>query len=263
MPAGNGEAPRARALGLWQFAALLLALLVAVETVAIIVIVVPMNWKLGQDFEYYRAVGERFLADGSYYLPRQLSGPYVVALMQDVLYPPLALLLFVPFAVLPWVLWWAIPIAITSYVLWTLRPAPWAWCAMLLLLAWPRAIGAYLFGNTDIWAVAAVAAGIRWGWPAVLLAVKPVFAPFALIGIRYRSWWVAAVVLVLVSIPMLPLWLDYVRSTRNMSINGDYSLGSLPLLLVPIVAWIGGPAAPRWVARLRRSSGRARLPAHD
>ncbi len=243
---------RTRRLGLWQFAALLLAIVVAIETVAIIVVVVPMNWKLFQDYEYYRAVGERFVQDGSYYLPRQLSGPYVVALMQDVLYPPIALWLFVPFTVLPAFVWWAIPVAVTGYVLWTLRPAPWTWCVMLLLVAWPRAIGAYLFGNTDMWAVAAVAAGIRWGWPVVLLAIKPIFAPFALIGIRRRSWWVAAAVLAVVSIPMFPLWLDYVRSTRNMTIDLDYSLGSVPLMFVPIVAWIGSPSAPGWVARFRR-----------
>jgi hypothetical protein len=219
--------------------------------VAIVLFVVPMNWKLFQDYEYYRAVGERFLSDGSFYLPRQLSGPYLVHLMEDVLYPPVALLLFIPFAVLPAVLWWVIPMTITGYVLWKLQPAPWAWCVMLILLAHPRGIGSYLFGNTDIWAVAIIAAGIRWKWPAVLLVFKPIYLPFALIWIRHRSWWIALALVALVSLLMLPLWLDYLASTRNMTINADYSLGSLPLMLVPIVAWIGSPSAPPWVARIR------------
>ena len=45
----------------------------------------------------------------------QLAGPYDVTLMTDVLYPPSALLLFVPFSILPIVLWWVVPIAITGY----------------------------------------------------------------------------------------------------------------------------------------------------
>ena len=35
-----------------------------------------------------------------------------------------ALWLFVPFTVLPAVLWWAIPIAVTAWAIWRLRPAP-------------------------------------------------------------------------------------------------------------------------------------------
>jgi hypothetical protein len=249
LPAAGASVP-SRRIGRLEFAALVLLVVLAIEVVWIVLFVVPLNWKLGQDYVYYRDVGQRFIDSGSYYLPRQLNGPYVVALMVDVLYPPVALLLFVPFAFLPWFLWWAIPIAITGYVLWKLRPAPWAWCVMLILMMYPWSIGSYLFGNTEMWVVAVVAATIRWGWPGVFLVLKPPFLPLALIGIRRRSWWIAAAVLAAISIPMLPLWLDYVTSTLNMSIRSDYAVGGIPLVLVPIVAWISGPDAPKWVGRV-------------
>ena len=78
--------------------------------------------------------------------------------MTDVLYPPSALFLFVPFAVAAIVLWWVVPIAITGYAIWRWRPAWWGVAAMLALLCWPRAHAAFLFGNTDMWAMAGVAA---------------------------------------------------------------------------------------------------------
>ena len=57
-------------------------------------------------------------------------------------------------------------------------------------LAYPRAIGAYLFGNTDMVMVAAVAGGLDSGWPAILVTIKPSPGPGP-IGIRHRSWWIA------------------------------------------------------------------------
>jgi hypothetical protein len=195
---------------------------------------------LGMDYGFYRDVGARWLADGSYYLPHQLAGPYDLELMRDVLYPPTALLLFVPAALVPAVLWWAVPIGVTLFVAIGWRPERWAIGAALLLLAWPRAHAAFLFGNTDIWAMAAVAAGLRWGWPAILVALKPTLAFLALIGIRRESWWIAAFGLGLLAAATMSLWLDYfivLGNTRNMGL--DYSLGALPLLCVPLVLWLG------------------------
>jgi hypothetical protein len=192
------------------------------------------------DYLFYRDVGARWLADGSYYLPGQLSGdPYPVALMVDVLYPPHALLLFVPFAVLPPVAWWIVPLAIVGLTVWRWRPAPWTWPVMILLLMWPRANAAFLYGNTDMWMAAGIAAGLAWGWPALALTLKPIFLPLAFIGVRTRAWWVAAAVLVIVSLAMIPLWIQYVTVIRTVQVGLDYSLGSVPLLLVPIVAWFG------------------------
>jgi hypothetical protein len=243
---------------LLRFAAGVVLVLLVIETAYLVSVVIPANWSLGQDFRYYANVGAQWLADGSYYLPRQLEWPYVARLMEDVLYPPNALYLFVPAAVLPWIAWWAVPIAVTLYVLWSWKPQPWAVFVMLALLMWPRAIGAYLFGNTDMWAVAGVAAGLRWGWPAVLLVLKPTFAPFALLGVRQRSWWVGLILLGLVSALQLPLWFDYFTAMRNITISGDYSLGSLPLLAVPIVGYLGGNGAHHRIAHWRdhRTGGR-------
>lgn len=194
---------------------------------------------IGMDFRFYRDVGARWLTDGSYYLPRQLAGPYDVQLMADVLYPPHALVLFVPFAFLPAILWWAVPIGVTLYIIRDMPPAPWAVVGMLLLLMWPRAHAAFIFGNSDMWMMAAVAAGLRWGWPALLVTIKPTVAVLALVGLRRRSWWVVVGLLALASLPMLPLWFDYALSVRNLRIDPWYSLGSLPLLLIPVVAWLG------------------------
>lgn len=194
---------------------------------------------LGIDAAYYRELGARWLADGSYYLPHQLAGPYDVTLMVDVLYPPSALLLFVPAAILPAPLWWAVPLGVTGYVIAGWRPGMVAIAGMLLLLAWPRATGAIVFGNTDMWAMAAVAAGLRWGWPALAVTLKPTLAPFALVGIRRRSWWIAAALGVAIAALTWPLWLDYVTAMRHLRADPGYSLGSIPILLVPIVGWLG------------------------
>jgi hypothetical protein len=200
------------------------------------------------DYVFYRDIGAGWLQDGSYYLPHQLTGvPYDLAPMADVLYPPHALFLFVPLVFVPAIVWWAIPIAVIAYAVWRWRPAPWAWAAMIVLLMWPRANAALLFGNTDMWMAAGVAAGLIWGWPALILTLKPTLLPFALLGANRRAWWAGSVVLLVVGVAMIPLWLDYVTALRTVHIGLDYSLGSLPLVLVPMVAWLGRRSAgDRW-----------------
>ena len=76
------------------------------------------------DYGFYHDVGARWLADGTYYLPHQLAGPYQLSLMIDILYPPSALLLFVPFSIAPAILWWAIPIGVTLLVVVVGTPRP-------------------------------------------------------------------------------------------------------------------------------------------
>ena len=235
------EETAARRRRLWLFAALCLAVLVVAEAVWIYATIVQF-WGPAQDYWYYRNLGIVFLETGQFYLPHQLAGEYWIQVMVDVLYPPNALLLFVPFAFLPAPLWWVIPIGLTLHVIRGLNPKPWAYVLMLLLLMWPRAVGAFLFGNTDMWAMAGVAAGVRWGWPAVLLLLKPTFAPFALIGIRQKRWWVALLALCAFSLLQLPLWFDYLTAMRNTTLDPWYSLGSFPLLLIPLVAWMGRSA---------------------
>jgi hypothetical protein len=174
-----------------------------------------------------------------FYWPHQLEGPYDFSVMVDNLYPPPALPLFVAAAIMPWFLWWAIPAAVVLFVIAGYRPGPWAIAAMLVAMCWQKANIAWMYGSTDIWMMAGVAGGLRWGWPAAFVLLKPSLAPFALVGVRRPSWWIAAAVLAVVSLPMLPLWADYLTSMRNLRVDPAYSLHSIPLLLIPIIAWLG------------------------
>ncbi len=232
--------------------------LILIGTGAILVIVAweaVVLWRylgdqraLGTDFDYYRGVGQRWLDSGSMYLPRQLAGPYVVKADVDVLYPPIALLLFVPFTILPWPAWWLIPIGVVVSLVLRWRPAPWSWPILAFLAAWPSQVAHVLFGNTDNWVIAAVAGGLAAGWPGVLVLLKPSLAPFALLGMRRRSWWVAALLLGLLSVAMLPLWQDYFTAIRNSDINASYSLLQVPPMFIPVVAWLA--RQPGGIARL-------------
>jgi hypothetical protein len=233
-----------------------------VAGLAVMAILVSLSSRtdLGIDYGFYRDVGARFLEDGTYYLPHQLAGPYPVTLMVDVLYPPAALLLFVPFVWLPAVLWWAIPLGILGYVVWSYRPGPWTWLTILCLAAWPRTVGAIMFGNTDMWVAAGIAGGLRWGWPVALVALKPVFLPFAVIGIRDRWTWVVGLGLLVVSLPMLA---DYITAMRNVQTSAiQYSIGSMPFALLPIVASLGATRGgwSSWRTARRTPAGPARLP---
>jgi hypothetical protein len=243
-----------RPIGLWAFAAAFVFLLVAVETLAIVVFVIAGSdvWSIGMDYRFYRDVGTRWLEDGSFYTPEQLTGPYVGRLMVDVFYPPTALWLFVPFAVLPAVLWWAVPILVVLFALLRMRPRPWAWLIIAILLAWPRAIGAYLFGNTDIWIVAALASGFVWGWPAAFVIVKPALLPLVLPIVRRQRFWAGLAAVAALTIPTLPLWPAYVQAMRDLTIDLGHSIGSVPLMAIPLVAWLGS----RQDLTKRRAGGR-------
>ena len=134
-----------------------------------------------------------------------------------------------------------------------------------MLLAWPRASGAFLYGNTDIWVMAAVAAGLRWGWPAVFVALKPSLAPLALVGIGHRSWWVGVFAFAMLVPATMALWWDYLVVLTNVrGLGSDYSWGSVPLLLVPVLLWAGRlrSGRPTGVSAVRAGTGHvARRPA--
>ena len=101
-----------------------------------------------------------------------------------------------------------------AFLVWC-RPGPIAWpCSRSSCVA-QRTQTAFLFGNTDLWMAAAVAGGIRWGWPAALLVIKPTFLVLAIVGVRRREFWIALAVSAIVSIPMAALWVDYVQAMRN------------------------------------------------
>lgn len=210
---------------------------------------------VGGDLGYYQTVAQRWVDSGVYYTDTQLAGPYQVQTQVDNLYPPHALYLFVPFLVLPAILWWIVPLALVAYVVWWCRPAARSLPLLALLLLFPKTPNLIIYGNSDMWVAAAIAAGVRWGWPAVLVTFKPSVAIFGAIGIRTRSWWIAAGALGLVSLPFLALWLDYPKVMINSSAGVWYSLGDLPYLLLPIAAWLvstrrGSTPAVRWAAAL-------------
>lgn len=192
----------------------------------------------GHDFTLYRDAASSWLAGTGFYHPYQFA-PYVIT-EREILYPPTSLILFAPFTVLPAVLWWAIPLAILG---WSIRQARgWRLAAVLLCLTFPLAHGVswsldmIVNGNPVIWAAAGVALAVRFGvGPLALLKPSPFLLPFALIGIRSRAWWLTLAALILVSLPFLPMWLDYGRVLLNSSgADIGYMVYSVPLMLVPV-----------------------------
>jgi len=200
----------------------------------------------GVDFRILMSATERWLDGGPFYYPYQLAGPYDISAMDrleqsPVMYPPTMLLLLVPLTVLPAVLWWAIPVAVTGWVVWQHQPRPLVWLVLVLLLVFPTTLNSLWTGNPTIWFTMALALGTRYGWPFVLLLLKPTLAPLALLGIRRRSWWLALAVLALISLPFLPMWFDYLAVLRNTThtLGILYSFNQLPALFIPIIAWLG------------------------
>ena len=198
---------------------------------------------VGVDFQLYRDTATRWLAGGPFFEPYQLAGPYQIS-AGDILYPPVGLWLFVPFAVLPAVaaavLWWAIPLGVTAWAIRRLRPGPRAWPLIALCLAWPTTPLKIWTGNPVIWAVAAVALGTLYRWPSVFALLKPSLFPFALFGANRRSWWLALAGFGVLCLPFGSLWADWLTSVVNSRGGGVlYSALEIPMLLLPLVAWLG------------------------
>jgi hypothetical protein len=229
---------------------LAIALSLAVFLVPVFFVLVvphPLEQPLGVDFDLYRDATNRWLGGGPFFEPYQLAGPYEIR-AGDILYPPVALWLFAPFAAptgglgsLAAVAWWAIPLGITAGVVWNLRPQPWTWPLIALCVANPTTLLKIWTGNPVIWSMAAMALAVgvsRLFGPFVLL--KPSLAPFALFGVRRRSWWIGLAVLVVLSLPFGGLWADWVASVLNSRGGGLlYSTLEVPMLLLPLVAWLG------------------------
>jgi hypothetical protein len=197
---------------------------------------------VGMDYGIYMDRTRDWLNGDGFYRSRQLTGlPYDIQ-NGDSFYPPTLLYLLVPFALgLPTILWWLIPFVIIVIALAHIRPPTWTWPIMAFVLLLPRAAPILVLGNPSIWIIAAAFAGVAWGWPSVLVLLKPTLAPFALIGIRRRSWWIGLGVLALVSLPFGAMWLDYgtalfhAQNARGL----DYTLGEWPLMIAPMAAWFG------------------------
>lgn len=200
----------------------------------------PPAWRLNTgDLTIYTDATQRVLSGGSWFLERQVHGPYPLA-FGDVLYPPVAALFFVPWLVLPGWTFVAIPVLMVGWSVVTSRPAPWAWPLIALCLAWPLGLLKVVSANPNVWVAAFVALGLRYRWPGALVLLKPSFLPLALIGIRSRSWWLTAAALGVLSLPFLGETLMYPRVALNAQGAGLlYSAGDLPTVLIPVVAWWG------------------------
>ena len=161
----------------------------------------------GIDYELYMSATRRWLQGGHFYELYQLAGPYVIS-HGDVLYPPVALWLFVPFVFLPALVWWAIPLAVTLGVVVHLRPSIVVWPLMAACLGWQPAHIHIISGNPVIWAMAAVALGTVYKWPSAFALIKPSLFVFAFFGMRDRAWWLGLGLVALLSVPFLSMWLD-------------------------------------------------------
>ena len=241
------DRPRDRANRLGRFAAAVTACVILLFAGYELAIVVPravsLREPLGVDFHQYLDHARRFLETGSFYLEHQLHGPYVIEL-GDPLYPPAILYLLVPFLVIPQILWWVTPLGLIGALVMTSRPKPWAWPVLALIVADPRTIEVVIYGNPAMWIGAAVAGALLWSWPGALVLLKPSLAPFALIGIRSRGWWLALAVGVVLSAPLVGLYLQFVRVLLDSNGSWSYSLPDVPFVALPLVAWLARTRTP-------------------
>ncbi len=216
------------------------------------------------DAALYRAAGQRILSGGPVYPSFELDSPYTLAMRPELYPPPTMLFLVAPMAALPAFLWWLVPLATITAVAVRHRPSLLGWLGILLCLAWPPTGYVILAGNPVIWAAAFVALGTVWQGAAVLAVVKPSLAPFALVGIRPRSWWLVSGGYVAVVAAMLPLWLEYLTVLRNgVGLDPLYSLSHVPMMLIPVIAWwtrVPRDGSHRHIERPVQPNGR-RLPA--
>jgi hypothetical protein len=208
-----------------------------------------LNWggsDWGGDLRAYLDATRSWLAGDGFYLPRQLHGPYLTEL-GDVLYPPTALYFLVPFLVLPMQLVWVVAVGLLVWLIWDWRPKLWAIALVLVCLAYPNLPVVYFRGAPVIVFAALVAAALRWKWPGALILLKPSIFPFAIIGIRTRGWWLTAALLAVLTLPllpMIPIWIQAVVDSRGYG-GILYSAKDLPLLLVPVFAYLGRTRDPR------------------
>lgn len=164
----------------------------------------------GADYAIYMDSARRFLAGHGFYTPAQFDPNAADPLTGTTVYPPIALLLFVPFSFAPPPVWWMVPVGTIVYVAWRQCKTDWQRVALIGSLV-PFSLVPLASGNGSLWVAAALVAGNRWGWPAAFIVIKPTLGPLALVGIRTRGWWIVMAGLALVSLAILPMWFDWVR----------------------------------------------------
>ena len=198
----------------------------------------------GHDLVLYQRHVQAILAGGPFYPVHELAGPFTIG-EGDILYPPVAIVCFVPTLVLPLPLWWILPAVVVAVAFRGVRLRTWALFALLACLADPFTPELAWVGNPDIWLVAALAAALRWNRGlAALVLLKPSVFEFSIIGLRHRSWWAAAAVLAIASLILLPQTVDWFHVLANaqgapLRSGLAYSSMDVPLLAMPLIAWFG------------------------
>jgi hypothetical protein len=192
------------------------------------------------DYTIYTTAASHWLATGRFYdfavWGQNADG---VPHYWPVLYPPPILLLMVPFTVLPAPLWWIIPIGVTTWAIRKMQPAQWTWPLLMLAFCYPRTGSAIWYGNPTMWIVMFVALGCLYRWPGPLVLLKPTLAPYALVGINSRAWWVVLAGFVAVSAIFGGLWFDYFDTISRNHIPLNYSMPDMVTTALPLIAAAG------------------------
>jgi hypothetical protein len=225
----------------WNYATLLIATaIVSPWLLAFVTYPQGVLGLVGADFHIYRDAAHSLFAGGPWYLDRQLHGPYSIE-YGDILYPPVIAWLLGNFVPLPTALWWFVPTVTIVSALVANLPRPWARALILLCLVPPLTFEQLLKGNPVIWLMAGEAIALARGWGMAFILLKPSLFPFALIGFRKLSWWVSLAALFVASIPFLSDTLLYPQVILDSRGGGLlYSIRDVPLLLIPILIWVGG-----------------------
>jgi hypothetical protein len=118
-----------------------------------------------------------------------------------------------------------------------LRPASWAWPLLLLLATTSALVPVLIAGNPVIWILLGTLFARITGWSGALVLLKPTLAPFALLGIERRSWWIACGLVAVACVPFQGLWVDWYHAVTNIEgVNITYSFAQIPMMLIPVVA---------------------------
>ena len=216
---------------------------------------------IGIDFNLYLDRTRSWLEGDGFYLSRQLTGHPYPAMFGDAYYPPVAMVLTLPFtAGIPWLLWWVIPLTLLVSSIIRIRPTVWALPVIAAILAYPRTWVAVICGNPSIWAFAFLAAGLAWRWPAAFVPFKLTLAPFALTGVHRRSWWIGAAVGVALCLPFAATWADWATAMANVQMSQgyglDYVLGEWPIAFGIVAVGLLSSRAPLRVISSGRMTGK-------
>jgi len=141
---------------------------------------------------------------------------------------------------MPVLLLWGIPAVITIWAILRMAPRPAVWPLIALCLAWPTTPLKIWTGNPVIWCIAAMAVATAWRGGAPFALLKPSLFPFALFGIRERSWWIGLAIFTASCVPFGAMWADWLTTVVNARGAGPlYSALEAPMLALPLVAWVG------------------------